>query len=207
MPSVKIGVLISGSGSNLQALIDNVGNGIINGEIAVVISNREHAYGLERARLNNIDAVFLNEKNYENFELFNESIINELKKRGVELVILAGYLKILSHKFIEEFKNKIINIHPSLIPSFCGKGYYGIKVHQAAINYGVKISGATVHFVDEGADTGPIILQEAVEVLDEDTADTLQKKVLNIEHRLLPLAVKMYCQGRLVLDGRKVMIK
>lgn len=207
MPSLKIGVLISGSGSNLQSLIDEINKKNINGEIAVVISNNEDAYGLKRAKIHNIDAIFINEKNYENFELFNEQIITELKSRKVNLVVLAGYIKILSNKFIEEFKNKIINIHPSLIPSFCGKGYYGIKVHQAAIDYGVKISGVTVHFVDEGADTGPIILQESVKVLTEDTAETLQKKVLILEHRLLPLVVKMYCENRLHVDGRKVIIR
>ncbi len=207
MPSVKIGVLISGSGSNLQSLINKIKKDKINGEIVVVISNKEDAYGLERARLNSIDTVFLNEKNYESFDHFNEAIITELKSREVELVVLAGYIKMLSGKFIEEFKNKIINIHPSLIPSFCGKGHYGIKVHQAAIDYGVKISGATVHFVDEGADTGPIIFQEAVNVVSDDTAETLQKKVLTLEHELLPLAVKMYCENRLHMDGRKVLIR
>lgn len=207
MPVKKIGVLISGSGTNLQSLIDETKKENINGEIAVVVSNKENAYGLERARCNNVDAVFIDEKKYGSFELFNEAIITELKRRDVDLVVLAGYIKILSGKFIEEFKNKIINIHPSLIPSFCGKGYYGIKVHQAAIDYGVKISGVTVHFVDEGADTGPIIFQEAVSVSDSDTAETLQKKVLLLEHRLLPLAVKMYCEDRLSVEGRKVVIR
>lgn len=207
MPLKKIGVLISGSGTNLQALIDEINKGSINGEIAVVISNKENAYGLERARRNNIDAVFVDEKKYESFELFNDAIIKELKSRDVNLVVLAGYIKILSGKFIEEFKNQIINVHPSLIPSFCGKGYYGMKVHESVVAHGVKISGATVHFVDEGADTGPIIFQEAVDVSDCDTAETLQQKVLVSEHRLLPLAVKMYCEGRLQVDGRRVVIK
>ena len=207
MPQVKIGVLISGSGTNLQSLIDNINNNSIDGEIAVVISNKNHAYGLERARQNNIDAVYVNQKNYDNFEQFNDAIIEELKDHGVELVVLAGYLKILSSKFIEEFRNRIINIHPSLIPSFCGKGFYAIKVHEAVIDYGVKISGATVHFVDEGADTGPIIIQEAVEIESYDTADTLQQKILIIEHKILPLAVKYYCSGRIQISGRKVKIK
>ncbi|NYB74909.1 phosphoribosylglycinamide formyltransferase [Sedimentibacter hydroxybenzoicus DSM 7310] len=207
MPVKKIGVLISGSGTNLQSLIDEIRKENINGEIAVVVSNKDNAYGLERSKLNNIDAVFVDEKKYNSFELFNEAIITELKSRDIDLVVLAGYIKILSGKFIAEFKNNIINIHPSLIPSFCGKGYYGIKVHQAAIDYGVKISGATVHFVDEGADTGPIIFQEAVSVSDSDTAETLQKKVLLSEHRLLPLAVKMYCEDRLRVEGRRVVIR
>ncbi len=207
MPVKKIGVLISGSGTNLQSLIDEINKGNINGEIAVVISNKMDAYGLEIARSSNIDAVFLDEKKYKDFELFNDAIVAELKSRNVDLVVLAGYIKILSGKFIEQFKNKIINIHPSLIPSFCGRGYYGMRVHEAAIAYGVKISGATVHFVDEGADTGPIIFQDVVSVSDSDTAEVLQKNVLVLEHRLLPLAVKMYCEDRLCVKGRRVVIK
>lgn len=207
MPQVKIGVLISGSGSNLQSIIDNINNKNINGEITVVISNKRDAYGLERARQNNIDAVYINQKDYENFEQFNYAIIEELEVHNVELIVLAGYLKILSKKIIEKYNNRIINIHPSLIPSFCGKGYYGIKVHEEVIDYGVKISGATVHFVDEGADTGPIIIQEAVEIKSDDTADTLQQKILKIEHKILPLAVKYYCDRKIQISGRKVKIK
>ncbi|HHZ02149.1 MAG TPA: phosphoribosylglycinamide formyltransferase, partial [Tissierellia bacterium] len=207
MPQTKIGVLVSGSGSNLQSIIDNINKGNINGKIVVVISNNKEAYGLERARKTNIPAVYINHKDYEDYEKFNDAIIEELEKYHVELVVLAGYLKILSKKFIEKFSNKIINVHPSLIPSFCGKGYYGIKVHQAAIEYGVKISGATVHFVDEGADTGPIIIQEAVRVSPQDTAETLQQKILKIEHEILPLAIKYYCEGKIEIEGRKVIIK
>jgi phosphoribosylglycinamide formyltransferase-1 len=207
MPQVKIGVLISGSGTNLQSLIDNIETGNIKGRIAVVISNRKDAYGLERARQKNIDAVYIRQKDYESFEIFNDAIIDELKRHNVELVVLAGYLKILTSKFIDEYRNRIINIHPSLIPAFCGKGYYGIKVHEEVIKYGVKLSGATVHFVDEEADTGPIIIQEAVEVSYEDTAETLKQKVLKIEHKILPLAVKYYCEGKIQISGRKVKIK
>ncbi|MBP1927126.1 phosphoribosylglycinamide formyltransferase-1 [Sedimentibacter acidaminivorans] len=206
MPQVKIGVLVSGSGSNLQSIIDNIELGKINGKIEVVISNRENAYGLERARQHGIDAVFVHSKEFANIEQFDEAIIRELKRHNVELVILAGYLKILTSKFIEEYNNKIINIHPSLIPSFCGKGYYGIKVHEAAINYGVKISGATVHFVDENADTGPIILQESVNIEYSDSAEILQKKVLKIEHKILPQAVQYYCDGKIEIIDRKVKI-
>ena len=206
MPQLKIGVLISGSGTNLQSIIDNIEKGEINGKITVVISNKSDAYGLERARQHNIDAVFVNHKEYENFEMYNDAVIEELEKHGVELIVLAGYLKILSGNFIEKYRNKIINIHPSLIPSFCGKGYYGLKVHEAAVNYGVKLSGATVHFVDEQADTGPIIMQEAVEVDYDDTAETLQKKILNIEHKILRLEGKYYCDGKLDVVGRKVKI-
>lgn len=207
MPKLKIGVLISGSGTNLQSLIDNTEKGFINGRIAVVISNREDAYGLERARRHGIDTVFVNQRDYESFEKFNDAIMSQLDAHGADLVVLAGYLKILSGKFIETYRNKIINIHPSLIPSFCGSGYYGLRVHEAAVSYGVRVSGATVHFVDEEADTGPIILQESVMVDYEDTAETLQQKVLKIEHRLLPLAVKYFCEGRLEVEGRKVKIK
>ncbi|HQK53499.1 MAG TPA: phosphoribosylglycinamide formyltransferase [Sedimentibacter sp.] len=207
MPQVKIGVLISGSGTNLQSLIDNIETGNIKGKITVVISNRKDAYGLNRARQKNIDALYIRQKDYESFENFNDAIIDELKRHNVELVVLAGYLKILTSKFIDEYRNRIINIHPSLIPAFCGKGYYGIKVHEEVIKYGVKLSGATVHFVDEEADTGPIIIQEAVEVSYEDTAETLQQKVLQIEHKILPLAVKYYCEGKIQISGRKVKIK
>lgn len=207
MPQVNIGVLISGSGTNLQSLIDNIEKGNIKGTIKVVISNRRDAYGLERAKKHGIDAVYIRQKDFESFEDFNKAIIDVLKAHEVELVVLAGYLKILPPQFIEEYKNRIINIHPSLIPAFCGKGYYGIRVHEEVINYGVKISGATVHFVDEGADTGPIIIQEAVEVAEEDTAESLQAKVLKIEHKILPLAVKYYCEGRLQIEGRRVLIK
>jgi phosphoribosylglycinamide formyltransferase-1 len=151
--------------------------------------------------------VYLSQKDYESFENFNNAIIDELKAHNVELVVLAGYLKILTAKFIDVYKNRIINIHPSLIPAFCGKGYYGIKVHEEAVNYGVKLSGATVHFVDEDADTGPIIIQEAVEVSYEDTAESLQQKILKIEHKILPLAVKYYCAGKIQIRGRKVKIE
>ena len=207
MPQTKIGVLLSGSGTNLQSIIDNINMGNINGKIAVVISNKKDAYGLERARKNDIPAVYVDIKDYEGYEEFNDAIIEELENYNVELVVLAGYLKILSKKFIEKYRNNIINIHPSLIPSFCGKGYYGLKVHKAAVDYGVKVSGATVHFVDEGADTGPIIIQEAVEVSPDDTAESLQQKILKIEHKILPLAVKYYCDGKIEIQGRKVIIK
>ncbi|MDD4780581.1 MAG: phosphoribosylglycinamide formyltransferase [Tissierellia bacterium] len=206
MSQVKIGVLVSGSGTNLQSIIDSINSGDINGKITVVISNKKDAYGLERAKQHDINAVFVNEKDYNNIESFNDSIIEILKENKVELVVLAGYLKILSSKFIGLYRNKIINIHPSLIPSFCGKGYYGLKVHEAAINYGVKISGASVHFVDENADTGPIIMQETVNVDYNDTSESLQQKILKVEHKLLPLAIKYYCEGRIEVVGRKTLI-
>ncbi|WAW14426.1 phosphoribosylglycinamide formyltransferase [Peptostreptococcus equinus] len=193
----NIAVLVSGGGTNLQSIIDAVESGYIDGKINVVISNREDAYGLYRAKKHNIKAVFENDEN---------KIIEEIKNHNTDLVILAGFLKILSSKFTRTFENKIINIHPSLIPAFCGKGYYGLKVHEGAIDYGVKVSGATVHFVDENADTGPIIAQETVPVLPTDTAEELQKRVLVIEHKLLKEVVKKYCEDKIRVEKRRVFI-
>lgn len=194
----KIGVLVSGGGTNLQSIIDAIENKEINGKIAVVISNKENAYGLERARKHKIDAVYSNNE---------DEIIKELKDRQVDLIVLAGFLKILSKKFTSVFENKIINIHPSLIPSFCGMGYYGLKVHEAAIAYGVKISGATVHFVDENADTGPIIIQKTVEVLPTDTAQDLQQRILKVEHIILKQAVEKFCDDKIKIVGRTVFVE
>lgn len=206
MSGVKIGVLISGGGTNLQSIIDNIDAGNIDGKIELVISNREGAFGLERAEKAGIKNIYINRKEFENEEDYNLHLIEKLKSAGVELVVLAGYLRVLSKNFIKSYKNKIINIHPSLIPSFCGRGYYGKKVHQAAIDYGVKVSGATVHFVDEGTDTGPIILQETVQVYPDDDADDLQKRILQIEHKLLVKAINLFCTDRIKIDGRKIWI-
>ena len=194
---LKIGVLVSGSGTNLQAIIDNIKSGFIAAEISVVISNRKSAYGLERAKGEGIPAQFISKKQAGNLVNFNKEIISSLQYHNVDLVVLAGYLSILSEEFISTYRNKIINIHPALIPSFCGAGYYGLNVHQAALDYGVKLSGATVHFVDEGTDTGPIILQKTVEVLNDDTAESLQQRVLKVEHELLPLSIKLFCESKL----------
>ncbi len=202
---INIGVLISGGGTNLQAIIDGIDQGLIKGKIKVIISNREDAYGLERGKKANIESIFIDPKGYDD-EGYSHRLVKELKKREVDLVILAGFLKILSKEFINEYRSKIINIHPSLIPSFSGKGYYGEKVHKAVLDYGVKYTGATVHFVDEGADTGPIIMQEVVRVEDSDTIETLKEKVLKVEHRILVEAVKLYCEGRISIKGRKVII-
>ncbi|MCQ4925142.1 phosphoribosylglycinamide formyltransferase [Tissierella carlieri] len=207
MSPVKIGVLISGGGTNLQSIIDNIKNGNIDGEIKLIISNRKEAYGLTRGKDAGIESIYLDRKLFNSEEEYNLELIKEFKARNVELIILAGYLRVLSKELIEEFNGRIINIHPSLIPSFCGKGYYGEKVHQGVLDYGVKITGATVHFVDEGTDTGPIILQEIVYVDSEDTVDTLKEKVLKIEHKLLVQAVKLYCEGSLIIERRKVIIK
>ena len=194
---LNIGVLVSGGGTNLQAIIDESKIGGINGTVKVVISNKENAYGLERARLNDIEAIY--EKN-------EDKIIEILKDRNIDLIVLAGYLKIISPKFVGEFRNKIINIHPSLIPSFCGEGYYGERVHQGVIDYGAKVTGATVHFVDEGADTGAIIMQETVKVEQDDTASSLAKRVLNVEHKILKESIKLFCENKLSIQGRRVFI-
>ena len=194
---VKIGVLISGGGTNLQAVIDGCENKSINGEVRVVISNKENAYGLERARNHNIKAIC---------EKDEDKIIEVLKENEIELVILAGYLKIVSPKLVNEYRNKIINIHPSLIPAFCGKGYYGEKVHQGVIDYGAKVTGATVHFVDEGADTGPIIMQKTVEVKQDENIKKLAKRVLEVEHEILTKSISMFCENKLTVNGRRVYI-
>lgn len=207
MQKVRIGVLISGGGTNLQALIDNIEKGFINGEIVVVISDKKGAYGIERAKKHGIRAIEIDKREFDAKDAFMKAIIKELENNDVELVVLAGFLSILSQDFIDRYRNRIMNIHPSLIPAFCGKGYYGQRVHKAVLEYGAKVSGATVHFVDEGADTGPIILQEAVKVEDDDTPESLAARVLNVEHKLLPQAVKLYCEGRLIVEGRKVRIR
>ncbi|CED94885.1 Phosphoribosylglycinamide formyltransferase,chloroplastic [Romboutsia ilealis] len=194
---LNIGVLISGGGTNLQAIIDETKSGAINGTVKLVISNKEDAYGLERARLSKIKAVY---------ETDEDKIIELLKENNIDLIVLAGYLKIITPKFVDEFRNKIINIHPSLIPSFCGKGYYGEKVHQGVIDYGAKVTGATVHFVDEGADTGAIIMQETVNVEQDDDAKSLAKRVLEVEHRILKESIRLFCENKLSIQGRRVFI-
>ena len=194
---LNIGVLISGGGTNLQAIIDETKSGGINGTVKLVISNKENAYGLERARLSKIKAVY---------ETDEDKIIELLKENNIDLIVLAGYLKIITPKFVDEFRNKIINIHPSLIPSFCGKGYYGEKVHQGVIDYGAKVTGATVHFVDEGADTGAIIMQETVNVEQDDDEKSLAKRVLEVEHRILKESIRLFCENKLSIQGRRVFI-
>ena len=205
MSRVNIGVLISGGGTNLQALIEHIKTGDINGDIKLIISNRKDAYGLERGKAAGIESIYINPKDFTTMEDFNLKLIEEFKKRNITLVVLAGYLKVLSKEFIKSF-DSIINIHPSLIPSFCGKGYYGDNVHKEVLKYGAKFTGATVHFVDEGTDTGPIILQEVVPVDKNDTVETLQSKVLDVEHKLIVKAVKLYCDDKIKLDGRLVFI-
>ena len=195
---VRIAVLVSGGGTNLQALIDAVNENYINGEIVFVGSNRMKAYGLERARNNNIEALCIKDE---------ALLIEKLIEKKVDLVVLAGYLAILSDNFINHFENKIINIHPSLIPAFCGEGMYGIHVHEAVFKRGVKVSGATVHFVSNVVDDGPIILQKAIDISDCNSPEEIQQKVLiNVEHNLLKEAVKLYCENKVRVENGRVVI-
>ena len=205
MPQKVIGVLVSGSGSNLQAIIDAIESGRINARIAVVISDRPGAYALERAKKHGIRAVCIDRSGRKNAAL-NEKIAKELEAAGADFVVLAGFLSILDACVVSRYKNAILNIHPALIPSFCGPGFYGMRVHEAAVRYGVKVSGATVHFVDEGTDTGPVVLQECVRVRPDDDAHTLAERVLEVEHRLLPEAVRLFAAGRIRVEGRRVII-
>lgn len=204
--ALNLGVLVSGRGTNLQAIIDSIQEGSLKAEVCIVISSKQNAYALKRAEKHRIPHYCVLRRDYKTQKDFEKEMINLLKKHNVELVVLAGFMTILSPYFVNEFKNKIINVHPSLIPAFCGKGFYGERVHKAVLDYGVKISGATVHFVDEGTDTGPIILQQAVPVLDGDTVESLAARVLEVEHRLLPKAINLFARGKLKIEGRRVKI-
>ena len=194
---MKIAVFVSGGGTNLQAIIDAIKAGTItNTEISVVISNNANAYALTRARDNGIEAVCISPKDYENREVFNEEFLKKVNSYNVDLIVLAGFLVKIPEAMVHQYSNRIINIHPSLIPSFCGVGFYGLKVHEAALEKGVKVTGATVHFVDEGMDTGRIILQKAVEVEDGDTPEVLQRRVMEqAEWKILPQAINMIANG------------
>lgn len=205
----KAAVLVSGGGTNLQAIIDAKASGIIkNAEISLVISNNPSAYALTRAKNAGIKASCISPSEFDSRELFNEALIQTLTLAEIDLVVLAGFLVIIPREMVEKFKNRIINVHPSLIPSFCGTGCYGLKVHEKALSRGVKVTGATVHFVDEGTDTGPIILQKAVEVKDGDTAETLQKRVMEeAEWKILPEAIELVASGQVkVVDGKTVRV-
>lgn len=194
---LKVVVCVSGGGTNLQAIIDSIKSGELeNTEIVKVISNNANAYALERAKNAGIEGKCVSPKDYENREKFNEAFLAELKASNPDLIVLAGFLVVIPEIVIKEYRGKIINIHPSLIPSFCGTGYYGLKVHEAALERGVKITGATVHYVDEGTDTGPIIMQKAVEVMDGDTPKELQKRVMEqAEWVILPKSIGMIAKG------------
>lgn len=204
---LRMAVLVSGGGTNLQAIIDSIRNGTVtNAEIAVVISNNRSAYALERAKQNGIDAAVVSPKDYETREAFNQALLEKIQSYHVDLVVLAGCLVVIPKIMVDVYPNRIINIHPSLIPSFCGTGYYGLKVHEAALARGVKVTGATVHFVDDGTDTGPIILQKAVEVKDGDTPEVLQRRVMEeAEWVILPKAIDLIANGKVkVVDHRTV---
>ena len=194
---LNIGVLVSGGGTNLQALIDAQNGGIIkSGRIVTVVSDREGAYALERAAKAGIDGHSILKKDYAEKADFDKALVEYLKSKNVDLVVLAGFLSILGKDFISAYRDRIVNIHPSLIPSFCGDGFYGLKVHQAALDYGVKVTGATVHLVNEITDGGKILMQKAVYINDDDTAETLQKRVMQeAEWQILPQAVEMLCNS------------
>ena len=205
---LKIAVCVSGGGTNLQAIIDGIENQTItNAEIKVVISNNKNAYALERAKQHGIEAVCIRPKDYESRDAFNEDFLAKLDSYGVDLVVLAGFLVVIPPQMIKEYRNRIINIHPSLIPSFCGTGYYGLKVHEGALARGVKVTGATVHFVDEGTDTGPIILQKAVAVEEGDTPEILQRRVMEqAEWIIMPQAIDLIANGKVSVSDHKVTI-
>ena len=207
---LTLAVLVSGGGTNLQAIIDAISAGkITNACISVVISNNANAYALERARAHGIEALCISPKDFESREAFNQAFLDKLNSYNVDLVVLAGFLVVLPEMMIKEYTNRIVNIHPSLIPSFCGKGFYGLKVHEGVLARGVKVTGATVHFVDEGTDTGPIILQKAVEVEQGDTPEVLQRRVMEqAEWVILPKAIDLIANGKVsVEDGHVIIAK
>ena len=204
---LKIAVCVSGGGTNLQAIIDAVENGTItNTEIKVVISNNKNAYALERAKNHNIEGICISPKDYETRAEFNKAFLEKLDSYEVDLVVLAGFLVVIPPEMIAKYRNRIINVHPSLIPSFCGTGFYGLKVHEGALERGVKVTGATVHFVDEGTDTGPIILQKAVYIENGDSAEVLQKRVMEqAEWIILPKAIDLIANGKVsIVDGHAI---
>lgn len=205
----RIGVLVSGGGTNLQALIDaEKAGGLGGGKIALVISSKPGVYALERAKSNGIEAITLARKDYESVSDYSLALADRLSEAKIDLVVLAGFLTIIDENMYVRFENRIINVHPALIPSFCGKGYYGLHVHEAALEKGVKISGATVHIVTPECDAGPIILQKAVEVKENDTPESLQKRIMEeAEWRILPEAVKLFCEDRITVKDGKAFIK
>ena len=206
---LKIAVLVSGGGTNLQAVMDAIDDQTItNTKIEVVISNNKNAYALERATKKGIPNLCISPKDFADRAEFNRVFLEKLNSYHVDLVVLAGFLVVIPPEMIAEYKNKIINIHPSLIPSFCGTGYYGLKVHEGVLNRGVKVTGATVHFVDEGTDTGPIILQKAVEVQSDDTPEILQRRVMEeAEWKILPQAIDLIANDRVVVEDHKTRIR
>jgi phosphoribosylglycinamide formyltransferase-1 len=202
MRKVKLGVLVSGRGSNLQAIIDNIEKGLLPAEIVIVISDQPDAYSLERARKHNIPAIHISAKGSRGKrDEYDALLVTELRKNDVELVCLAGFMRIITPTLIKAFPNRILNIHPALLPAFPG-----LHVQKAALDHGVKFSGCTVHFVDEGMDTGPIIIQAVVPILDNDTVDSLSERILKQEHKIYSRAINLYAEGRLKIDGRRVLV-
>ena len=209
MSKKRIAVLVSGGGTNLQALIDAQKSGMFgDSEISLVVASKDGVYSLERAKNNNISSKVLVRKEYDSIKEYSKALTDTLVEEKIDLVVLAGFLTIFDEQVYEAFPNRIINVHPALIPSFCGKGYYGLHVHEAALAKGVKVSGATVHIVTPECDAGPIILQKAVEVKEDDTPETLQKRIMEeAEWKILPEAVKLFCEDRLTVKDNKVYIK
>ena len=205
----RIAVLVSGGGTNLQALIGARDRGELGGgELAAVISSKADAYALERAKNAGIPGYVVARKDYDSNRAMTQALVAKLKELGIDLVVLAGFMHILTEEMVQAYPNAILNVHPALIPSFCGAGYYGLHVHEKALAYGVKVTGATVHFVNEEPDGGPIVLQKAVEILEGDTPEVLQRRVMEqAEWHILPQAVALFCQGRLSVEGRIVTIK
>ena len=205
---LNIGVMVSGSGTNLQAILNRIDDGMLKHCcVATVVGSKEGIYALERAEKKGIPAAVISRKSFQSVDDYDKALIAHMKKYDVKLVVLAGFLSLLGDGFVKTYENAIINIHPSLIPSFCGKGYYGIVPHQKALEYGVKITGATVQFVELEYDSGPIILQKPIAVLPDDTPETLQKRVMEqAEWTILPEAIRLFSEGRLKVDGRKVII-
>jgi phosphoribosylglycinamide formyltransferase-1 len=200
---MKIAVFVSGGGTNLQAIIDNTKDGILKDiEIVLVLSSSKDAYALERAADNGIKSVVVSKKDYDSIEAWDEAVVSAVDESGAELIVLAGYLSLMGPKIVSKYSNRIINIHPALIPSFCGAGMYGIRPHKAALAKGVKVSGATVHFVNENYDEGPILLQKAVDVLPDDTPETLQRRIMEqCEWKILPQAIRLIADGKVVIEN------
>ena len=200
---MKIAVFVSGGGTNLQAIIDNTKDGILKDiEIVLVLSSSKDAYALERAANNGIKSAVVSRRDFDSVEAWDDAVVAEVEKSGADLIVLAGYLSLLGPKIVSMYSNRIINIHPALIPSFCGAGMYGIRPHKAALAKGVKVSGATVHLVNENYDEGPILLQKAVDVLPNDTPETLQKRIMQeCEWKLLPQAIRLIADGRVVIEN------
>ena len=205
----KIAVLVSGGGTNLQALIDSQKQGeIANGEIILVIASKAGVYALERAANNGIKSVVLARKDYETIESYSKALVEVMQEEKIDLVVLAGFLTIIDEQVYNAFPNRILNVHPALIPSFCGKGYYGLRVHEAALEKGVRVSGATVHIVTPECDAGPIVLQKAVEVMPDDTPESLQLRIMQeAEWKILPKAVSLFCDDKISVENNKVYIK